>query len=114
MSVPRKTTEGSEVWILQRSLDGVVLPKWLQEASLLIMEAKDGDTVYVSSRLDMAQIQAGADHAQKTFKVIVDPVICRGGYSPAPHQNVGGPSIPHAKRVNLSRLTYPARDGYLG
>jgi len=93
--------------MLRRSLENVVLPKWLQEASALILEAADGDTIYVSSRLDAEQVKAGAEHVGKTFKFIVDPIVCRGGISPAPHQNYIQPPIGRKlKTVPVDKLTY--------
>ena len=78
MSVPSKTSNGSEAWILDRSLDTHVLPKWLQEVSFLLAEVSDGDTIYVKSRLDKIQLEAGAAHLGKHLKIEIDPEPVRG------------------------------------
>ena len=78
MSVPTQTSSGNEAWILDRSLDTHVLPKWLQEVSFLLAEVLDGDTIYVKSRLDKIQLEAGAEHLGKHLKIEIDPRPVRG------------------------------------
>lgn len=73
MSVPRQTTRGTESWILKRSLDTHVLPKWLQEVASLLVEVKDGDVVYVRSKLDKLQLESGAKHVGKQIRIEINP-----------------------------------------
>ena len=78
MSIPNRTSSGNDAWILGRSLNAHVLPKWLQEVSLLLAEVSDGDTIYVKSRLDQLQLEAGASHLGKHLKIEIDLEPTRG------------------------------------
>ena len=109
MSVPDRTTDGKATWILQRSLEFVVLPEWLQEAAKLLSEVAEGDMVYVASKLDEIQLQAGAEHVRKKIVIRVDPHACRGVKAPYqevhPVQELSLEDALRMKRVDLRKLT---------